>query len=204
MRMSSGRKMRQPRICIVGGASRQSRSTSAQQAIAGTPRDREQPCRERRHRPQAFRPAGTAAAAFPEPHRRCRPRGNCARHSGGHRAAPPRSATPALSRRRRARLRSARDRSGWPRPMRVMTTAVCGRPWRTSGRIRKIRSRSRPRRHRRSDSRSACRTGRAARTAIIADASDRPHRPLPARQVLAIKHRSSFGFSERTHDVLVP
>ena len=66
--------------------------------------------------PAACRRAGTAAAAFPEPHRRCRPRGNCAPRSGGRRAGPLISATPARRRRRPAPLRSARDRSGllWP------------------------------------------------------------------------------------------
>ena len=66
----------------------------------------------------AFRPAGTAATAFPEPRHRYRPRGSCARHSGGCRVGPLRSARPAHRRLRRARPRSARGRNALLRPTR--------------------------------------------------------------------------------------
>ena len=65
----------------------------AQQAKAGAPRDREQPRRERRHRPQRSDAPVAAAAAFPGPRRRYRPPGNCARHSAGHQAGRRQSAT---------------------------------------------------------------------------------------------------------------
>ena len=85
----------------------------------------------------------------------------------------------------------------------VMARIASGRPWRTSGKSRKRRSGQRLRRCPRSNSRSshpACQAARASRKARPHDrhTCDCPHRPLPARQILAIKHNSSFWFSERT------
>ena len=97
----------------------------------------------------ACRPAGTTAAAFPGPRRRYRPRGNCARHSGGCRAGPTAiSETSAFGvaaargldqrgdRTARRRRRHAEMSSDQPK--------ASGRPWRTSGKSRKNRSGSRP------------------------------------------------------------
>ena len=155
--------------------------------------------------PAAFRPGGTAAAAFPEPHRRYRPRGNCAPHSGGHRAAPrgrrhqgflvaaargfdqPGVAAAGRARAIMATASSADHGAHRTKPKNpVMILYHSG----SGDQIAEDGLPGRPRILGKAISPSCFKPARDHRSA-----PDRPHRPLPARQILAIKHSSSFDFT---------